>query len=109
MAGLPAAASDINRVCGNAVLQLAQALSQCSGLNTMLNDTTRGFGSANLAAMYQAAGESAGQATTDAGLLISSFADLQNLFAVAHGQQAQAAPSDFFFHAKLLMGTVPLQ
>jgi hypothetical protein len=105
MAGLSAQAGDINRACGNAVVALAQALAACSGLNTMLNDTSRGFGQANLAAMFTAAGDP--QGTSNAGLIIASFADLQNLSAVAHGQQAQPAASNFFFNAAKLMGVIP--
>jgi hypothetical protein len=73
----------------------------------MLNDTSRGFGQTNLAALFTAAGDP--QAATNAGLVIASFADLTNLNAVAKGQQAQPAASNFFFNAAKLMGTVPLQ
>jgi hypothetical protein len=106
MAGLPAGPNDIHRTCGQAVVDLTRALSQCSGLNTMLNDTSRGFGTANLTAIFTAAGDP--QASSTAGLIIASFADLQNLYAVAHGQQAQPAASNFFFHAANLMGVNPI-
>lgn len=108
MVGLPAGPNDIHRVCGQAVVNLDQALAACSGINTMLNDTSRGFGQTNLAVIFTAAGQAAGPAATDAGLLIASFADLQNLSAVAHGQQAQPAASNFFFNAAKLMGVTPL-
>jgi hypothetical protein len=100
MAGLSAQAGDVNRACGNAVVALAQALSQCTALNTMLNDTSRGFGQAGLVAL--------GFTSADAALLLASFADLTNLAAVASGQQAQPAASNFLFNAAKLMGVTPL-
>ena len=99
-AGTPAAASDVNRVCGNSVIQLAQALDQCEGVNSMLNDADRFNGATGLQANQ---GFTSAQAT----LIMASFADIHALYLVAHGQQQQVGNNDFFFNAKLLMGTTP--
>lgn len=99
-AGLPAALSDINRVCGSALVQLAQALDQCEGVNTILNDADRFNGATGLQANQ---GFTAPQAT----LIMASFADIHALYQVAHGHQQQVGNNDFFFNAKLLMGTTP--
>jgi hypothetical protein len=40
-------------------------------------------------------------------LLIASFADITNLYKVAHGQQATGV-SDFFFNARNLLGAQPM-
>lgn len=45
-----------------------------------------------------------GYSTDDVALLKSAFTDLSKLAAVAHGQQTQADPSDFFFWASHLIG-----
>jgi len=107
-AGLPALWGDVNRAAGLVVAQLSDALGDAVAFNTMINDTSRGYGSAGLQALAVAGGETSGQATTDAGVIIASFADLANLYKVAHGQQAQPGASDFFFNAKLLMGVKPV-
>ena len=98
-AGLSAGTSVLNNTIGNAVLSLAQAVAQCNAVNTMLNDAARFGGQAGLVA--------AGYTSGDATLIMNSFGDLANLYKVAHGQQATGA-SDFFFNAKLLLGTVPM-
>lgn len=100
-AGLPAGVSDLNRALGQAIVNVAQSLDACLALNTMLNDTDR-FGGANgltTSGLYVA---------TDSSLVMASFADMANLYKVAHGQQAQPGASDFFFNAKKLMGVIPL-
>ncbi len=106
MAGLPAGPTDIHRACGSAIVAAAQALDNCVALNTMLNDTDRGFGQAGLAAIFTAGGDP--QAATTAALILASFADMTNLAAVARGQQAQPGASNFFYNAARLMGVTPL-
>jgi hypothetical protein len=102
MAGLPAGTADFDRVFGNAIVAAAQALSACNGLNDLINDPIR-MAPGGLAGL-----EAKGYDPTTAGLYVASFGDMASLYRVAHAQQAQAAENDFFFNAKLLMGTVPL-
>jgi hypothetical protein len=100
-AGLGQAKSDFDRTIGNAVVSLAQALDMCVGINTMLNDAQRGGGSAGLQANQT-------YSSTESGLIIASFTDLAALAGIAHAQGTQAVANDFFFHARQLMGTIPL-
>ena len=99
-AGLNSGLGVLNNTCGTAVLDLAKALAVCNGINTMLNDTGRYNGQAGLIA--------AGMSSPGATLLIASFADITNLYKVAHGQQAQPGASDFFFNARSLLGPQPM-
>lgn len=108
--GLNALGADVNRVCGNAVVDLASALQQCEGINAMLSDADRFNGSTGLQAL--------GFNVTEAGLLISSFADIVNFASVGRGKagflvqlpgQSSPGATDFFFNAKKLMGVNPLQ
>lgn len=100
MAGLPQGKADLDRVLGNAVVGTAQALGQVVALNAMLNDPTRVGGVAGLEALSYTPG--------DAGLVIASFGDLAAYAAVGAAGALPAGPNDYWFHAKLLMGTVPM-
>lgn len=99
-AGLPSDPASLNRTCGAAVTNFSKAFDDCNSLNAMLNDADRYGGSAGLQA------KGMGQPAAD--LLVASFADIHALYLVAHGQQQQVGNNDFFFHAKLLMGTTPV-
>lgn len=101
-AGLPSDISTLNRVCGQAVVALAQALDNCTGLNAMLSNAERGFSAAEL--------EAAGMDPDDVATLQEGMAALALLAQVAYGQLAQtgAQPSNFFFQAQQLMGCQPL-
>jgi hypothetical protein len=100
-AGLPGSMADINRMCGQGVLDVANSLSRCLAIGVMLNDAQRYGGQAGLVANL-------GFATADATLLLNAYTDMASLSAVAHGQQAQPGASDFFWNAKLLMGAMPM-
>lgn len=100
MAGLPQGKADLDRVLGNAVVAAAQALGNVVALNVMLNDPTRIGGAAGLEALSYT--------PSDAGLVIASYGDLANYAAVGAAGALPAGPNDYWFHAKLLMGTVPM-
>lgn len=100
MAGLPMGKADLDRVLGNGVVAAAQALGNVVALNAMLNDPTRIGGMAGLEALTYT--------PDDAGLVIAAFGDLANYAAVGAAAPLPAGPNDYWFHAKLLMGTVPM-
>lgn len=101
-AGAAADQVNFNHTIGNAVIALAQALDNCAAINTMLGNAERGFDTAGLLAL--------GFTQDDVTLIQDSFQALALLQQVAYGQIAQsgASPSNFFFQAQQLMGTVPL-
>lgn len=105
-AGLTADIVTLNRTCGQAVLNLAQALDQVTGLNTMLQNAERGF-AVNGSDDPLVDG---GMSTGDAATLREAFFALAELAQVAYGQAAQsgAQPSNFFFQAQQLLGCQPL-
>ena len=100
-AGMPSDAFTLNDRLGRAVAALARALDDVVALNAMLNDADRFNGATGLQANQ---GYSAG----DAAAIMAAFGDLAAYASVAHAQQTVPAANDFFFHAKLLMGTIPL-
>jgi hypothetical protein len=100
MAGLPMTKADLDRVLGNAVVAAAQALGNVVALDAMLNDPARVGGEAGLEALAYT--------PTEAGLVMASYADLTAYAAVGAAGQPAPGPNDYWFHAKLLMGTVPL-
>jgi hypothetical protein len=100
-AGLPGTMADVNRMCGQGVLDVAMSLTRALAIGVMLNDPQRYGGISGLQANL-------GFAAPDAALLVNSYTDMGNLYAVAHGQQPQAGASDFFWNAKLLMGAMPM-
>lgn len=100
-AGLGQTVNDLNRTIGNAVIQLAQALDQCAAINTMLNNSNRGFTTADLLAL--------GYVQADVTNIQESFAALALLQQIAYGQTAGVAEeNNYFFQAQSLMGTIPL-
>lgn len=100
-AGAPQDIANFNRTIGNAVIALAQALDQCAAINTMLNNSNRGFTTAGLLAM--------GFAQADVTNIQESFAALALLQQVAYGEVAGvAAQNNYLFQAQQLLGTVPL-
>jgi isoaspartyl peptidase/L-asparaginase-like protein (Ntn-hydrolase superfamily) len=100
-AGLQSDLFSLNDRLGRAVVALAAALDDVVALNAMLNDADRFNGAAGLQA-------SQGYTAPDAATIMEAFGDLANLAAVAHAETTVPAANDFFFHAKLMMGTVPL-
>lgn len=100
-AGMPADLFSLNDRLGRAVVALATALDDVVALNAMLNDANRFNGATGLVANQ-------GYSSTDAATVMAAFGDLANYAAVAHAAQTVPAVNDFFFHAKLLMGTIPL-
>lgn len=109
-AGLPSDISTLNRVCGQAVVALAQALDTCTGLNTMLQNAERGFAVAVVDDEPDDPLVNGGMSAEDAATLRDAFEALALLAQVAYGQIAQsgAEPSNFFFQAQQLMGCQPL-
>jgi hypothetical protein len=101
-AGLPGDISAVNRLVGNAVLALSQALDQCTAINNMLNNANLPFGTAGLLAL--------GFAQADVTTIQESFAALAELATVAYGTAAQtgAQPTNFFYQAQALLGATPL-
>jgi hypothetical protein len=101
-AGLGTDLNSFNRMIGQAVLNLAQALSACTSINTLLNDANRGFNAEGLAAL--------GMAGEDITNVQEAFAALSQLQQLSVGQIAQsgAQPTNFFYQAQMLMGTNPM-
>jgi hypothetical protein len=99
-AGLQGDIARLNTQAGQAVVNVATSLKACVDFGVMLNDTGRFNGQTGLVA--------AGMSSADATVLLASFTDLTALYKVAHAQQQQIGNNDFFFNAKLLMGTIPL-
>lgn len=92
MAGYAVNQQVIDNRVGALVVQVREVLEDVQRVNTFLADQT----DADLEAM----GYTAEEVTT----LKSAFTDLDKLSDIANGQGVQAAPSDFFFHAKNLTG-----
>jgi hypothetical protein len=100
-AGAPQDINTFNRAIGSAVIALAQALDQCAAINVMLNNSDRGFTSADLLAL--------GYEQADVTIIQEAFAALALLQQIAYGQAGgTAALNDYFFQAQRLMGTTPL-
>ena len=102
MAGMQTSQNTLDQTLGQAVVALARDLRNVNALNSMLLDTDRYGGASGLIAKGIYTQQS------DANLVIASFADLAALYQVAHAQRQQVGNNDFFFNAKLLMGTEPL-
>lgn len=100
-AGLNSDQFALNDRLGRAIVALAQALDDVVGLNAMLNDANRFNGAAGLVATQ-------GYTSAEAATIMAAFGDLANYAAVGHNALTVPVANDFFFHAKLMMGTVPL-
>jgi hypothetical protein len=98
---MPSDLFSLNDRLGRAVVALAQALDDVVALNAMLNDADRFNGAAGLVANQ-------GYTSPDAAAIVAAFGDLANFAAVGHNAATVPVANDFFFHAKLLMGTIPL-
>lgn len=101
-AGLPGDMGSLNRLIGNAVLNLASALQQCVAINNMLTNANLPFTTAGLLSL--------GYAQADVTTIQQSFAALTLLSEVAWGQAAQtgAQPTNFFYQAQALLGATPM-
>lgn len=101
MAGLIFTPQFIDQNWGQTVVDLAQALAQCRGINALIADSARlpPGGSAGLVAK--------GYDQASADLYVATFNDMLTLYRVAHGLQGITA-TDLFANAKQLMGTVPM-
>ena len=100
-AGLQSDQFTVNDRLGRAIVALAQALDDVVALNAMLNDANRFNGATGLQANQ-------GYSPADAATIMAAFSDLSALASVAHAGQTVPAVNDFFFHAKLMMGAIPL-
>jgi len=100
-AGLSSDQFALNNQLGRAIVAVAQALDDIVRLNAMLNDADRFGGAAGLAAKQ-------GYTSAEAATIMAAFGDLANYASVAHAGMTVPAANDFFFHAKLMMGTIPL-
>jgi hypothetical protein len=87
---------DIDGRAGQLVMALRDDLYRINQMNTLLLDTSIFADNAAIAAL----GYTAGEVTT----LKAAFADLNQLYLVAHAQATQGATNDFFFNAKHLVG-----
>lgn len=110
-AGNPATKTDLDRMMGNAIVGLAQALDLVSGINDMLLNDQRAFtvtisDSAFVSAELSAMGYSDDEIT----LIAEAFSALAGLRQIALGLTAQpgASATNFFFQAQQLMGVTPL-
>jgi hypothetical protein len=109
-AGLASDIYQVNNAAGQYVAAVAKALNDAVAFNATLNNANRFNGVSGLVA-------SQGFASADATLLVTSFGDLSNLAQVAYGVtgfQVQIGggalgPSNFFFSAQKLLGTLPAQ
>ena len=103
MAGLLLSPSLINQDWGNALYSAAAALSKCSGINDLINDSTRlprtGTSTDALVA--------AGLSQADATLHVASFAAMAALWKFSTNAQTTAM-TDFWFQARQLFGTEPM-
>lgn len=112
-AGLDASIQTLNRACGQAVVNLANAIDAVVGINTMLQNAERGFAvvtnqdSSTTDPLTQ--GDS-GMSTDDAAALRNAFFALNLWAQVGFGAIAQpgAEASNFWFDAQKLMGANPL-
>ena len=98
MAGYPLNQNTFDQRTGRAVVNLRDALAECTAIKALLDDTSI-FGNPDNSQLT-ALGYSAG----DAVQLRAAFAALAKLDQIAHAANTQAAASDFFFDAKHLGG-----
>jgi hypothetical protein len=100
MAGLILSPALANQEWGTLLWTTARNLADCSGINDLINDSTRlpPGGSAGLQAM--------GMSANDAGLHVAAFASIAALW--RHSTNVTSAPmTDFWFSARQCMGTKP--
>lgn len=99
MAGLLLNATTANQDWANLLYTACRSLADCSGVNDLINDTTRnpGGGAAGLQANL-------GMTAGDASLHVASFAAIAALWKHSTNQQA-AAMTDFWFQARQMFGT----
>lgn len=102
MAGLILNPQIANQNWGNLLLETAEHLAECNGINDLLFDTNRlprGQGQSNVDALV-----AAGMSQTDAGLLVPAFGSMAALWKHSTNVQA-AAMTDFWFQARQCFGT----
>lgn len=98
-AGYPVTAAQFDQVLGDKVQAVRHALQDIADLKALLDDADL-FPDAALAAL--------GKSPADITLIRAAVADLKKLRDIAYGQATQAAPNDFFYNAKRLLGlTLP--
>ena len=105
MAGLLLSPSLINQDWGNALYSAAAALSKCSGINDLINDSTRlprTGGQTSTDALV-----TAGVSTSDAALHVASFAAIAALWKFSTNTTS-VAMTDFWFSARQQFGTQPM-
>ena len=94
MAGLPRTKDDINNRSGQLVIGLRNTFTEIDRFKVLLDGMT----DVELTAL----GFTTGEVTT----LRNSFGDLAKLSRISRAADTQPAVSDFFFHAKNLMGVM---
>lgn len=94
--GFPVTKQEVDNRAGQLVVQLRDTLADVVAFKAWLDSAT------TTDAFLQGLGYTAGEVT----LLRASYTDLKKLSDVSHAQAVQAAPSDFFFNAKVLAGVV---
>jgi hypothetical protein len=99
MAGYPLDQNTFNQRTGRAVVNLRNALAECTAIKALLDDTSI-LGNADNSQII-ALGFSGAEAVQ----FRAAFAALAKLDQIAHGQQQQVGNSDFFFDAKHLGGS----
>lgn len=95
--GLPANKSDIDYRAGNVVLNLRNALREVEAFNSYLNT----LDDADLADVESGG---VGYTADEITLLRASYVDLTKLSRIAHGQDEQVGPNNFFWNAAHLTG-----
>lgn len=93
MAGIPITLNEVNARITNLSLATRNTLSEVRTVKTRLVDV---LGASGLVAL--------GMSQADADKTISVILDLDKLARIAIGQEVQAAPSDFFFNARDVVG-----
>jgi len=98
MAGYQLNQNAFDQRTGRAVVNLRDALAECTAIKALLDDTSI-LGSADNSQII-ALGYTSGEAVQ----FRAAFAALAKLDQIAHGQAVQSPASDFFFDAKHLGG-----
>lgn len=93
--GFTVAKTDVDQQAANIALHVKRALDEAHNWKAWLDDATH----------TDAYLISLGYVQAEVNTLRAAFADLDKLYQVAHALATQAATNDFFFNAKLLLGT----
>jgi hypothetical protein len=93
--GFTVAKTDVDQQAANIALQVKRALEAAHDWKAWLDDTTHSD------TYLTGLGYTSAEVTT----LRAAFTDLDKLYQIAHALATQAATNDFFFNAKLLLGT----